>query len=184
MTEAGAWQVLRAETLLDQPPWLSVIRQAVRLPGGAVLDGYYLTPGRDYSMVVALTEAGEVLLVEQYKHGAGRSLAQFPAGYLDAPDEDPLVCAQRELLEETGHSARTWTALGAYYMDPNRSANCAHLFLAQDLAQQAEGPLDRDEGLRLIRAPAAAMPGWLAAGRMPSLACAAAWSLAAARLDS
>jgi len=56
VTEAGAWQVLRAETLLDQPPWLSVIRQAVRLPGGAVLDGYYLTPGRDYSMVVALTE--------------------------------------------------------------------------------------------------------------------------------
>ena len=99
------WQVLHSETLFDFSPWLRLVRQSVQLANGSRLDDYFLTPMRDYSMTLALTDAQEVLLVQQYKHGLGQVVFDFPAGYLDSPTEDPLACAQRELREETGYAA-------------------------------------------------------------------------------
>jgi ADP-ribose pyrophosphatase len=176
------WQVLQSETLLDRPPWLRVVREAVRLPNGQVIDDYLLTPSRDYSLVVALTDANEVLLVQQYKHGLGRVVLDFPAGYLDTPDENPLACAQRELLEETGYTARRWTLLGRYAIDSNRATSGAYLFAAHGLTRVAEPQLDPTEALRVLTRPAHAIPALLAAGEMPTLACAAAWGLAASVL--
>jgi ADP-ribose pyrophosphatase YjhB (NUDIX family) len=120
--EPGAWQVLAAQTLLDRSPWLRVIAQSVRLPSGLVIPDYLLAPSRDFSLVVAVTADSQVLLVRQYKHGLGRVVLDFPAGYQDTPDEEPLACAQRELREETGYSAGRWTPLGALALDMNRSA--------------------------------------------------------------
>ncbi len=179
MPELHPWQVLQSETVLDQPPWLRVVRQSVRLANGQVIEDYLLTPGRDYSMCVAMTDAGDIVLVRQYKHGLGRVVLDFPAGYLDDPDEDPLACAQRELREETGYTARHWTALGCYAMDSNRSANGGHLFVAQGLTRVAEPKLDPTENLQVLTRPASEIPALLAAGEMPTLACAAAWGLAA-----
>jgi ADP-ribose pyrophosphatase len=173
------WQVLQTETVFDHAPWLRVVRQAVRLANGHVIPDYLLTPGRDYSLIVARTDAGEILLVQQYKHGLGRVVFDFPAGYLDTPDEDPLACAQRELREETGYSARHWTALGHYAMDSNRATSGAYLFAAQGLTRVAEPKLDDTEALRALSRPAAEIPALLASGAMPTLACAAAWGLAA-----
>ena len=91
-TNLPPWQVLASEQLLDCSPWLRVIRQAVQLPTGAIIPDYLLTPGRDFSMIVALLEpplapVPELLLVRQYKHGFGQTLVEFPAGYLDDPGE-------------------------------------------------------------------------------------------------
>jgi len=172
------WQVLKSETLLDRAPWLTVIQQQVRLPNGVVMDDYYLTPNRDVSLIVPLTEPGEVLLVEQYKHGLGRVCFDFPAGYLDTPDEDPLLSAQRELREETGYSARDWTALGAYCLDTNRAANVFHLFLAQRIEQVSAPELDLTENLRHSLHPSATLFTLFQSGAFPSLAGVAAWGLA------
>lgn len=179
MPDLLPWQVLQSETILDHAPWLRVVRQDVRIANGQVIKDYLLTPSRDYSMIVALTDAGEILLVRQYKHGLGRVVLDFPAGYLDTPDEDPLACAQRELREETGYAAQRWTSLGCYAMDSNRAANGGHLFAAQGLTRVADIKLDPTENLQLIHCPAGEIPALLAAGEMPTLACAAAWGLAA-----
>ena len=179
MPELQPWQVLQTETVYAQPPWLRVERQLVRLTNGQVIPDYLLTPSRDYSMIVARTDAGEILLVRQYKHGLGRIVLDFPAGYLDTPDEDPLACAQRELREETGYAARHWTALGHYAMDSNRATSGAYLFAAHGLTRVAEPQLDATEALQHFTRPAREIPALLAAGEMPTLACAAAWGLAA-----
>ncbi len=179
MPELHPWQVLQAETLLDHAPWLRVERQTVRLPNGHVIDDYLLTPSRDYCMVVALTDTQEVLLVRQYKHGLGRVVLDFPAGYLDTPDEDPLACAQRELREETGFAAQHWTSFGCFAIDSNRATNGGHLFAATGLTRIAEPKLDPTENLHVLTRPAREIPALLAAGEMPTLACAAAWGLAA-----
>jgi ADP-ribose pyrophosphatase len=178
MTDLRPWQVLASEQLLDYSPWLRVLRQTVQLPNGHVIHDYVLTPGRDYSMVVALTDDEHVLLVQQYKHGLGRVVYDFPAGYLETPDEDPLAAAQRELLEETGYVARRWTRLGAYQLDTNRSATAAHLFLARGLTQVAAQRLDDSEILTHHLVHRREVLPLLDSGQMPGIGCAAAWGLA------
>jgi len=178
------WRVLHSETLFDFPPWLRLVRQAVQLPNGARLYDYLLTPMRDYSMVVAVTEAAEILLVQQYKHGLNRVIYDFPAGYLDTPAEDPLACAQRELREETGYAAREWIALGAWGIDSNRMPNVAHLFFARGLTRVTDQlQLDPSEDLLVTTRPVHEVAALLQSGQMPTLACAAIWGLAQPHLS-
>jgi 8-oxo-dGTP pyrophosphatase MutT (NUDIX family) len=178
MPEEASWRVIASRVLLDRPPWLRVVEQKVELPNGVIIDDYLLAPGRDYVMVIAVTPARDVLLVRQYKHGIGQELLEFPAGYLDASDADPLACAKRELLEETGFTAETWTSLGAFCIDPNRAATSAHLFLAQDAVRDGAPHLDDTETLTMTTLPLRDVPAQLASGDAPSIACAAAWALA------
>jgi 8-oxo-dGTP pyrophosphatase MutT (NUDIX family) len=172
------WTVLEEHHLLDFSPWLRVIRQKVQLPNGVVIDDYVLTPGRDYAMVVALNTRDEVLVVRQYKHGLGRAVYDFPAGYLDHPGEPPLAAAQRELREETGYAADTWISLGAFALDTNRSGTRAHFFLARDLTQVGEQALDPTEALVFEWRPAADLLPLMHSGDMPGIGCPAAWGLA------
>jgi ADP-ribose pyrophosphatase len=106
-------------------------------------------------------------------------ILDFPAGYLDSPGEDPLACTQRELLEETGYAAQSWTALGAWSIDSNRMPNLAHLYFARGLRRVADPHLDDTEAIEIVTLPARQLPGLIRAGQMPTLACAAAWGLAA-----
>jgi len=82
--------------------------------------------------ILALDGKGRVLLVRQYRHGAGRHLWEIPAGTLE-PGEEPLRCAQRELWEETGLRAKRWRKLGAFYTSPGILDELMHLFLAEGL---------------------------------------------------
>ncbi len=113
------WQVLRSKVLVDRRPWLQVTTQDVKLPNGHVIQGYMLAEGRDYAMVFALMEDGRVPVVQQYKHGVARLTYDLPAGYVDE-GEQPLACAHRELMEETG-LAGTLEPLGlshSFWVDP------------------------------------------------------------------
>ena len=178
------WTVLETEHLLDFSPWLRVMRQEVALPNGERIKDYLLTPARDYAMIVPLTDAGDVVLVRQYKHGVGRVVLDFPAGYLETPEEDPLGAAQRELREETGYTAARWTPLGAYALDTNRSGTRAHLYLAQGLAHTHTQDLDSTENLEYELHPAGAVLGLMQSGVMPGIGCPAAWGLAQIVLTS
>ncbi len=182
-TDFQPWQVLASEKVLDYSPWLSVIRQDVQLPTGAVIQDYLLTPGRDFSMIVALLEPPvapqpELLLVRQYKHGFGRTLVEFPAGYLDGPDEAPLACAQRELREETGYYARVWEPLGAFCIDPNRAPTSAYYFFARDLDCAGQPQPDATENLHHFTVPVAQFSALLHSGQIATQSTAAAWGLA------
>jgi 8-oxo-dGTP pyrophosphatase MutT (NUDIX family) len=183
MTEASAWRVLASNVLVDRPPWLRVIEQRVELPNGIVIEDYLLTPTREYAMTVAVTPAREVLVVSQYKHGIGRAIVEFPAGYIDASDADPLACAKRELLEETGFTSDSWLSLGAFCLDPNRGPAPAHFFLAQNVRFTEAPALDDTEALTTTLAPLAEVPAMVSSGAMPSMACAAAWALALPYLE-
>ncbi len=112
--------------------------------------------GREYTIdfvrhpgaaaVVALDAAGRVCLVRQYRHGILDFLWEIPAGKLDR-DEAPLACARRELAEETGVTARRWTALGLYVPAPGIFSEIIHLYLARDLDLGTASP-EPDEELQ------------------------------------
>ena len=149
----NAWQVLSSKVLIDRRPWLHVVEQNVRLPNGHVIEGYLLAQDREFAMVLALTDDGRVPLVRQYKHGPRRAVYDLPAGYLDE-GEDALACAQRELIEETGYTATEWQHLSSALLNSNRSADCAHLYLAHGATQVTAPHLDETEDITMqLRTP-------------------------------
>lgn len=103
------------------------------------------------SAIVALTENREVVLLRQYRHAIGNYIWEIPAGTLEGK-EDPLVCARREFIEESGYRASRWDALGALWPAPGYSDETIHLFLARDLEPAAQS-LDEDELLEVHLTP-------------------------------
>lgn len=90
--------------------FLQVVRDTVRLPSGKTASReMILHPGA--AMVIGLLDDGRIVLERQYRHPMQSVMIEFPAGKLDA-GEPSLVCAQRELLEETGYSAKEWAYAG------------------------------------------------------------------------
>ena len=97
------------------------------------------------SAIVALSQGNALILIRQYRHAIGDFIWEIPAGTLN-PNEAPLECAKRELIEETGFSANTWQKLGEITPLPGYSDERIHIFLSSDLLP-AEQDLDRDEML-------------------------------------
>jgi ADP-ribose pyrophosphatase len=127
------WKVLRTQEVLDCSPWFRVVADDVQLPAGQLVQGYHRIESMDFVMIFPLADDGRVLALRGYKHGPGRVIFQLPAGYMDHEHESALLCAQRELLEETGHTAQQWLSLGSLSVDGNRGLGRARLFLARGL---------------------------------------------------
>ncbi|MCS7222121.1 MAG: NUDIX hydrolase [Anaerolineae bacterium] len=163
------WQTLRRRLLLDRRPWLAVWEEDVLLPSGYRIERYLLAETRPYAMVFALTKDGRVPLVCQYKHGLRRMAYDLPAGYLD-DTEDPLVCAQRELREETGLHGGEWHLLGSFVLDSNRGEAAAHLFLAIGVAGDGVQHLDPSEHIEVHLLPVAEVAERARAGEINGLA--------------
>jgi ADP-ribose pyrophosphatase len=102
--------------------------------------------------VLAFTLQGELLMVEQFRHGIDRSTLEVVGGVVDE-GEAPADAARRELLEETGHVAGTWVPLGSVAPNPAIQNNRCHFFLALDCRAEAGLSLDPSEELRVWSVP-------------------------------
>ena len=120
----------------------NVDRLGVRLPDGreAVRD-VVRHPGA--VAIVALTDDGRICLVRQYRTALGRVTVEVPAGKLD-PGEDPLDCARRELLEETGMRAERMAFLTTIATSAGFADELIHIYMATGLTFDASSP-DADE---------------------------------------
>lgn len=110
---------------------------------------------------------GDVLLVRQYRHAVRSDLWEIPAGKLE-PGEDALACAQRELREETGHTAETWTQLASFFTTPGFSDERITVFLASGLTREAHvgpGEIDACEPFAPARLSEMIADGGLADGK-------------------
>ncbi len=117
----------------------------VRLPTQRVV-AREIVEHRGAVAIVALDARKRVLLVRQYRSGAQRELLEIPAGTLEE-NEDPSLCAPRELQEETGYHAAQWQALGHFYSSPGICTEKMYLFLARRLTRGTASP-EEDELIR------------------------------------
>lgn len=142
-------RALSTSVLLDGK-FIQICRDEVTLPDGRESFRVYLThPGA--AAVMALYADGTILLERQWRHPVKQSFWEIPAGKLD-PNEAELDCAKRELQEECGVSAKTWTRLGVMRNAIGYSSEHIAVYLAEDL-EEGEQHLDPGEFLEVYRVP-------------------------------
>jgi len=127
-------------------------------------------------VIVPVDEQGSLYFVRQYRHAAGQDMLELPAGTLE-PGEDPFVCAQREVREETGMAADQIRDIGGFYLAPGYSTEFMRVYLATDLRQD---PLeaDEDEFLSVEKLPVAEAIALAESGGLPDAKSLAALLLA------
>ncbi len=158
------WQLLDSSySFRDR--WLSVRSDTVRLPGGKTMSPYHVVEVADWVNVVAISEAGNVILVEQYRHAVKRTLLEIPAGHVD-PKEDREAAARRELLEETGYGDGTWHVLGALHPVASRFANQVHSYLALGVRKIGEPQQEESENLHIHEMPWTEFVAGLQSGKL------------------
>jgi 8-oxo-dGTP pyrophosphatase MutT (NUDIX family) len=126
---------------------------------------WYVLDAPDWVNVIAITDQGHVVLIEQYRHGTQQVTVEIPGGVIE-PDETPLDSAQRELLEETGYQAEDWILLGSVRPNPAFLTNSCHTFLARGARRLQQQHLDEGEDISTLEVPITDIPKLIADGRI------------------
>ncbi len=148
-SDDGLTEVCLTSELVLEGGMLRVKRDQVRLPSGNQSQREFIMhPGA--VLVIPLLDNGNLLLERQFRYPLNRVFIELPAGKID-PDEAILVTGQRELLEETGYTAKEWVYLGLQHPCIGYSDEVIYMFIARGLLA-GEAMQDEDEQLELFEA--------------------------------
>lgn len=146
--------------------WCKVRQDEIELPSGKVIDDYFVTIRPEVALILPITSNQEIILVRQYRHGAGKILLELPAGTFNPDEESPQTAAIRELKEETGYIADTVSSLGISYDNPVKDTNKINLFLAEKVKKSGEQQLDVTEEIEVVLIPIEAVLEKIATGEI------------------
>jgi ADP-ribose pyrophosphatase len=154
-----------------------------RVDGGVVYDGAFMKVERDTValpdgrhatrefirhpgavVILPVFDDGSVLLERQFRYPLNRVFIEFPAGKIDC-GEDPLVCAKRELLEETGYSADSWESVCTIHNAIGYADEHLEIYLAKNLKEGTRN-LDEGEFLDIFTAKLSDMLAWIREGKI------------------
>ena len=128
---------------------ITVQVETVALPNGRTVElDLVRHPGA--SAVVPFEDASTVLLIRQFRHAAGGTIWEIPAGKLDG--DSPEVCAHKELAEEAGRRAGRLVRLSSILTTPGFTDEVIHLFAAFDLTRVPQR-LEHDEVIEVVPTP-------------------------------
>ena len=143
--------------------FLHAFRDTVQLPDGKLTSREYVVhPGA--VMVIPMLDDGSLVMERQFRYPVGQVMIECPAGKLD-PGEDVLTCAKRELLEETGYSARQWARAGLLHPVISYSTEFIEVWFARGL-QLHTRKLDEGEFLEVFTATTADLLNWCREGKV------------------
>jgi ADP-ribose diphosphatase len=143
---------------------LHVKRDTVRLPDGNTATREYIVHPGAVMMVPRLPD-GRLLFERQYRYPLARVFIEFPAGKID-PGEDPLSTARRELLEETGYTARRWSYVATLHPLITYSTERIEIYLAEDLEHTGAAAPDPGEFVETFAARLDEALAWLDRGEI------------------
>jgi 8-oxo-dGTP pyrophosphatase MutT (NUDIX family) len=137
------WKKLTSIPIISDR-WLRLRADCCELSNGITISPYYVIEDYDWVHIIAFSNSGDILTVSQYRYAGNKAFVELPAGICE-PGEDPESAARRELQEETGIKANSWTHLASLWANPARQTNRVHIFLANDLRNTGKQSLDESE---------------------------------------
>ena len=149
--------------LVYEGGFVRVHKDIVRLPDGAVSSREYIAhPGA--VAVLAILDNGNLVMERQFRYAPQREFIELPAGKIDH-GEDILICAQRELLEETGYAASEWVHLTTAWPCIGYADERMEYFLARGLTHQGRN-LDDGEFLEVFELSLPEAIEWIRQGKI------------------
>ena len=167
MSDAHLIEQRTAQQELFKGDFLHAFRDTVRLPDGRLATREYIRHPGAVVVVPLLQDAQgrtRIVLERQYRHPVGQVMVELPAGKLNA-GEDPLLCGQRELLEETGYQAREWARAGQMHLAIAYSTEVIHIHFARGLIP-GKRQLDEGEFLDVFTATPEELMAWCRDGQV------------------
>ncbi|MBC7113467.1 MAG: NUDIX hydrolase [Candidatus Methanomethyliales bacterium] len=144
----GGEKVIRSE-LAFSGRLIKVRVDEVLLPSGRVAKREIVV--HRGAVAIVGVDGDRILMERQYRHAAGKPMWEIPAGTLEE-GEDPMECAKRELLEETGYTAESMEEVMHFYVAVGYSTEVIHLFVATGLKKTKPSP-EEDETIRTEMIP-------------------------------
>jgi 8-oxo-dGTP pyrophosphatase MutT (NUDIX family) len=114
-----------------------------------MLPEYYVGRKTSFIMVLTITEAGDVILLREYKHGVGDYVWNLPAGGIKS-GESPEETATRELLEETGYITDALEFVGSYAVSSSWLQDRAYLFIGRNARQVRVPRIESGESITVF----------------------------------
>ncbi len=139
------WQKLASRDVV-RDRWVRLRADRCELSPGQILDPFYVLEEHEWVHTVALDRDHRVLLVRQYRYPVDAFTWELPGGWVN-PGEDVLAAAQRELIEETGATARRWRHVASPFPNPARQTNRVHAYVAEGTVVSRPTSLDASEAV-------------------------------------
>lgn len=146
------WIVIESRYTYESPHG-SMRLDTCRMPNGRVIKDYNVCEYSDWVDIVAINEENELVMVKQYRHGAGKYFLEVVAGTVEEGEapEDSIV---RELREETGYICLYEPILlGRFHHNPARQNNILHIYFCDNIEKKYEQDLDDIEDIEVIHVP-------------------------------
>lgn len=137
------------QRIIHQWKTLQLIEKEIRLPNQkTITHTQLLHPGA--AVILPVLDTGEIIILKQFRPAIDKWLYELPAGTMEH-GEDPLTCAKRELIEESGFAASSWQAMGACTPMAGFCDEIQYLFLAKDITPCDQYTCDDDEVIYVER---------------------------------
>jgi 8-oxo-dGTP pyrophosphatase MutT (NUDIX family) len=162
--ELAVWDIVETEEIADCHIF-RVKRDLARRKTDGHEHHFYWLDQPEWMNVIPITPDGDVVFIEQFRHGTQEITLEIPGGLVD-PGETPLGCARRELLEETGYEAGSLELLGKTRPNPAIQNNWQYHFLARDCRIVQSQKLDETENIRTRLAVLNDVPRLIAEGQI------------------
>lgn len=158
------WKTLSRKILLETPVFK--IWQVRRTSNDTGITGdFYTLETLDWVNVVAVTPDAQIVLIHQYRHGAGDITLEVPGGLVDA-GEAPSETARRELREETGYTGDEPVHIGTVAPNPAIQTNHCYTYLIQNARPTAGLALEEYEEIETFSRPVADIPKMIRTGEI------------------
>ena len=126
---------------------------------------FYILESGDWVNVIPLTTDQQVVMINQYRHGAREVTLEIPGGLVD-PGDTPEKAAARELLEETGYQAKKLEQIGVVNPHPALFNNRCYTFLAPDVQKIRDPMPDEAEDIEVLLVPPSRIPELIRKGEI------------------
>lgn len=168
MQRSHIWKTISSETIAECKVFSVNRKICVSAAGREQPHNFYVLHPRNWVNVIPVTSDGEVVLVEQFRHGTGRVTLEIPGGMIDPEDQSPAHAGARELLEETGYVADELIHVGRNHPNPALQSNYCDTFFAPAVKQVEQPRFESAEYIELRLVPLSEIPNLIRNGSITS----------------